>query len=186
MNTFLSREEVLKMGFKSVGDNVLIGKTAIFYHPECVEIGNHVRIDDYCIISGKVKLGSYIHIAHFCGLYGGSTGITLMDFTGISSKSSLYAETNDYSGEAMTNPMVHLNYTKTISAPICLEKHAIVGTGCTVMSGVTIGEGAAVGAMSLVLKSVAPWTINVGIPCKAIKSRSRKLLECEKLFLDNQ
>lgn len=37
--------------------------------------------------------------------------------------------------------------------------------------------------MSLVKESIEPWTINVGIPCKKIKSRSKKILEIEKKFL---
>ena len=69
-----------------------------------------MRIDDFAIISGKVTLGNYIHIAQFCGLYGGSAGIEMEDYTGLSSKCSLYATSDDYSGMSMTNPMIPEKY----------------------------------------------------------------------------
>ena len=62
MNTFYSENELQKLGIKSYGKNVLIGRNAILYSPESLEIGHDVRIDDFCILSGKITLGSYIHI----------------------------------------------------------------------------------------------------------------------------
>jgi acetyltransferase-like isoleucine patch superfamily enzyme len=61
-----------------------------------------------------------------------------------------------------------------------LGKHVIVGTGSTILPGVTIGEGAAIGAMSLVTKDIQPWKIAVGIPAKEIKERDRGLLQLEE------
>ena len=71
MNTFYNRQELECLGIKKLGEDVLIGRHVLLYHPEQLEIGDHVRIDDYTIISGKVTLHNYIHISHFCGLYGG-------------------------------------------------------------------------------------------------------------------
>lgn len=182
METFLSQEELKGIGFKASGNHVYIGRTVIFYHPQEIEIGDHVRIDDYCIISGKIKLGSYIHIGHYCALYGGESGIVMKDYSGLSSRCSLYATSDDYSGEYMTNPMLPEEYENVINSPILLDRYAIVGTGCSIMPGVTIGEGCAVGSMSLVLKDTEPWTINVGIPSRSIKPRSKKLLNYEQLL----
>ncbi len=49
--------------------------------------------------------------------------------------------------------------------------------------GVSLGEGSAVGAMSLVKESVEPWTVAVGIPAKPIKPRGKRILELEKEFM---
>ena len=84
--SFLSREKLMEIGFKSIGENVLLSRKASIYGPENIEIGNNVRIDDFCILSGKIKLGSYIHIAAYSALFGGEEGITMEDFTGLSSK----------------------------------------------------------------------------------------------------
>ena len=67
-SSFYSQKELTSIGFKSIGTNVLISKKASFYSPEEISIGNNVRIDDFCILSGKITLGSNIHISAFCAL----------------------------------------------------------------------------------------------------------------------
>lgn len=74
MNSFYSQEELKKIGFLSVGKNVLISKKASIYNPGVISVGNNVRIDDFCILSGKVTIGSYSHIAAYTALYGGEVG----------------------------------------------------------------------------------------------------------------
>ena len=85
MNSFYNIEELNEIGFKSVGKNVQISKKTSFYSPEQISIGNNVRIDDFCILSGNIILGSFIHIAAYSGLYAGNAGILMGDFSGISS-----------------------------------------------------------------------------------------------------
>ena len=180
MTSFFSEEELQQIGFASIGKNVLISRKCSLYGAENISIGDYTRIDDFCILSGKITIGNHVHIAAYVALFAGSTGIELQDFVGISSRSAIYAESDDYSGAVMTNPTVPLKYKHIISGIVKAEKHAIVGSGCTVMPGVTISEGAAVGSMSFVSKSLDPWGVYVGIPCKKIKERSRSLLEFEK------
>lgn len=183
MGTFYSQEELADLGLKSYGKDVLIGRNAILYHPERLEIGNHVRIDDFTIISGHVKLHNYIHISHFCGLYGGDEGIEMHDFSGLSSKVTIYAVSDDYTGASMTNPMVPMKYKPTsISGKVEIGKHAIVGAGSIVLPGVKVAEGSSVGAMSLCNRSTEEWKIYTGIPAKCHKERSKKLLELEQEF----
>ena len=101
---------------------------------------------------------------------------------GISYRSAVYAESDDYSGNSMTNPMIPDEFRGVYGGKVLLKKHAIVGSGSTILPGVIIGEGSAVGAMSLVSKEIEPWTICTGIPAKKIKDRSREILVKEKEF----
>lgn len=57
---------------------------------------------------------------------------------------------------------------------IHLCKNCAIGTKSLVMSGVTVGEGAIVGAYSLVTKDVPAWSLAVGSPAKIIKEFPRK------------
>lgn len=181
MNTFYSEEELKGLGLKSYGENVLISRNAILYTPEKLEIGSNVRIDDFTTISGNVKIGSFIHIAQFCGLYGGDAGIEMKDFSGLSSRVVIYATSNDYSGNSLTNPMVPDKYKTTDkNAPVVLGKHVIVGCVSVILPGVEIGDGCSVGAMSLCNKPMEAWGIYAGVPAKRIKERSKKLLELEE------
>lgn len=178
--SFFSIEELKELGFKGVGKDVLVSRKASFYGIHNISIGNNVRIDDFCILSGKIEIGNYVHIAAYCALFGGDSGIELYDFSGISSRSVIYAESDDYTGKAMTNPTVPEDYRLVQGGKVVLEKHALIGTGCTILPGVTIGEGASVGSMSLINKSLDSWGMYVGIPCKFIKCRSKQLLDYEK------
>lgn len=181
MNTFYSEEELKNLGLKGYGKNVLISRNAILYNPEKLEVGNNVRIDDFTTISGNVTIGDYVHIAQFCGLYGGEAGITMKDFSGLSSRVVIYATSNDYSGNSLTNPTVPEKYKTTDkNLPVVLNKHVIVGCVSVILPGVEIGEGSSVGAMTLCAKSLEPWGIYAGTPAKRIKDRSMKLLELEE------
>jgi len=183
MKTFYSEEELLKLGIKSFGKNVFIGRNAILYHPENLTIGHDVRIDDFSILSGEIKLGNYIHISHFCGMYGGSKGIIMEDYSGLSSKVSVYAVSDDYSGNSMTNPMIPVEYKSgSIEKEVLIKKHAIIGTGSIILPGAVIEEGSSIGAMSLCNHNTEPWSINVGIPAKKIKDRKKEILDLERKF----
>lgn len=181
MDNFLSGEELEELGLKEYGEDVLIGRHAVLYSPERLSLGNHVRIDDFTVISGTVTLGDHIHISQFCGLYGGDEGILMEDFSGLSSKCSIYAVSDDYTGASMTNPTVPARYKPgSISAPVRIEKHAIIGCNSVVLPGVTVAEGTAVGSMSLCNKSTEAWSMYVGIPARKKGERKRDILDLEK------
>lgn len=181
METFYTRDELETLGLNSFGKNVLISRNVMIYNPELLTIGNNVRIDDFTTISGKVVLGDYIHISQFCGLYGGSEGIYMEDFSGLSSRVVVYATSSDYSGASMTNPTVPEKFRATDkNAAVYLRKHALVGCTSVVLPGVEIGEGTSVGAMSMVGKSLEPWGVYAGSPAKKLKERSKNLLVLEE------
>lgn len=56
-----------------------------------------------------------------------------------------------------------------IYKPVTLKRGCQIGMGSILMPGVTVGEGAIVGARSVVTRDVPPWTIAAGSPCKVIK-----------------
>ena len=183
MSSFYSEEELKAIGFKSFGKNVLISKKASIYSPQLMEFGDNIRIDDFCILSGRIIIGNFVHIAAASALYGKTVGIEIKDFANISSRVYVYALSDDYSGETMTNPMIPEKYKNVSEDKVTIGRHVIIGSGTTVLQGVNIGEGAAIGAMSLVKKDLAPWGIYAGIPVKKIKDRSKNLLNLEKEFI---
>jgi galactoside O-acetyltransferase len=183
MNTFYSTEELKQLGIRQFGNNVLISRNAILYHPDQLTIGHDVRIDDFCILSGSITLESNIHIAQFCGLYGGDSGIWMQDYSSLSSKCSVYATSDDYSGDSMTNPMIPMKYKPgSIDEKVVIEKYVAIGASSVVLPGITLAEGSSFTAMSLCIRNSETWTINAGIPARRVKDRSKKLLELEKEF----
>lgn len=183
MNSFYSRGELENIGFKSLGEeNIYISRKASIYSPQKISIGNNVRIDDFCILSGRIEIGNYIHIAAYSALYGGTEGIYLSDFVNISSRVSVYSVSDDYSGKTMTSPMIPDKYKAVESMPVYIERHVIVGATSVILPGVTLKEGSSFGSFSLINKDSESWSINVGIPFKKIRDREKEVLELEKEF----
>ena len=186
MGSCYTQEELQHLGLKSVGRNVSLSRKASIYSPEDIVIGDNVRIDDFCILSGNIVLRNYIHIAPYCGLFGGAYGIEMQDFSTLSSRCAVYALSDDYSGQAMTNPTIPNEYRNVSGGRVVFERHVIVGTGSTVLPGVTLHEGASVGSMTLVNRSLEAWSIYIGSPCRKLRDREKKLLEAERRFLQEK
>jgi galactoside O-acetyltransferase len=183
VNSFLSADELEGFGFRSCGEGALVSRKASVYQPSRVTLGHDVRIDDFCILSGPISIGNFVHVAAFCALYGGEAGIEVSDFCNLSSRVTIYAVSDDYSGESLTNPMIPATYKRLEHGRVTLGRHVIVGSGSVLLPGVAIGEGCAIGALSLVKGDLPGWTICAGMPARPIKERSRGLLRLEQTFL---
>src|SRR6185312_9175365 len=182
---FLSQADIEKMGFRHVGREVKLSDRASFHNAGALEIGDFSRIDDFCVLSaGKqgIKIGRNVHIAVYTSLVGAEQ-ILLEDFCNLSSRVSVYSSNDDYSGAFMTNPTVASQFTGVTHAPVTIGRHAIIGSGSIVLPGVTIGEGAAVGALSLANRDCDAFVMYAGVPAKAIGQRRRDLLQHERDFL---
>jgi serine acetyltransferase len=177
---FLTRPDLEALGVTCAGDNVRIHASVVIINPEALRVGNHVRIDPFCLLSagGKIVLGEHIHIAAHCSLIG-AAGIDLEDFTGISHGARLFSAVDDMSGTHLTGPTVPDELRNVQSGPIKLQRHAVVGTNAVIFPGVTIGEGAIVGALSFVREDVPAWAIWAGVPAKHVGTRSKALLNLE-------
>ncbi len=183
--SFYSKKELHALGFKQVGSDVLISRKCSLYYPETIEIGNHVRIDDFCIVSGQISIGSYIHISAYVGLFG-KYKIELKDFSNVSMRTIVLSATDDFSGEFLTaSPVLPEEYARTTGGPVTLEEHANIGAACVIFPDITISKGAAIGAMSLVTKTTRPWSIYKGIPARFHKKRKRNILELEKQLMNS-
>lgn len=185
MDSFYTRDELEKIGFKEIGTNVKLSRKASVFSPEKISIGSNVRIDDFCILSGVISVGNYIHIAAYTAIYGGQCGVTLDDFVNLSSRVCIYSVSDDYSGEYMAGPMVPDKYRNVHEEAVNIGKHVIIGSASMVMPGVNVGEGCAFGAYSFINHSTEPWTINVGIPCKTLRKREKKILEFEENIINS-
>lgn len=174
MNSFFSIDELKQLGLKSFGEKVLISKKCSIYSPEKISIGDNVRIDDFCILSGEIKLGSHIHISAYSALYGGN-GIEMEDYTGISPRTIIFSAMDDFSGDYLIGPIHPKEYTNVTGGKVILRRFSQLGVGTIVFPDVEIGEGAVTGAMTLVNKSLSPWTINVGIPILKTWERKRNI-----------
>jgi acetyltransferase-like isoleucine patch superfamily enzyme len=183
---YYTDEQLKELGFKYIGKNVKISSMASIYNHEQIEIGDNSRIDDFCIVSGKIKIGKNVHITPACLVAGGEKGIIFEDFTTIAYGVKIFTQSDDYSGKTMCNSTVPKEYKKEIFKEVLLKKYVIIGAGSIIMPGVVLEEGCSIGAMSLVIKSTEPWGIYIGTPVKRLKNREKKLLELTKKYLKSE
>lgn len=183
---FYSREQLERLGFKTLGNNVLVSDKASIYNQSEIDLGDNTRIDDFCVISGKVSIGRNVHIAVFCNVAGGEKGIVIEDFSGLAYGCQVFSQSDDYSGMSLTNPTVPSCYKNETKKPVHIGRHCIIGASSIILPGVRLAEGTSVGAMTMVTKDTEPWAIYFGIPAKRLRIRKRDLLEHEKAYLSDE
>jgi acetyltransferase-like isoleucine patch superfamily enzyme len=116
---------------------------------------------------GSITIGERCSIGEGCVLYGAG-GITIGDHVDVGPGSKLFSSRDHYGIEHARK-----EGTTHCFGPVTIGAHAILFSDVTVGPGVTIGEGAVVGAKSLVLSDVPPWTVVGGVPAKVLKKRGR-------------
>lgn len=171
------------MGFKFLGKNVRISDKASIYDAHEIELGDNARVDDFCVLSGRITIGKFVHITIMCNLAGGEQGIEIGDFSTVAYGTHIFTQSDDYSGETMVNSNIPKKYKNEQKAKIVIERQVIIGARSVIMPSVTLAEGTSVGANSLVLHDTKPWSIYVGSPASYLKPRSKNLLKLEKEFL---
>ena len=116
------------------------------------------------LVFGKnVEINDYVHIA-------AGEKIIIGDNVLIASKVFI-SDLNhgNYKGNNQDSPLSLPNSRKLSTSPIVIKDNVWIGEGVCVMSGVTIGVGCIVGALSVVTKDVPDFSIVVGAPAKVIK-----------------
>lgn len=183
---FLAEHQLRQLGFKYLGENVKISNKSSIYSPQQIEIGSNTRIDDFTVLSGKIRLGKNVHIAVFSNIAGGEKGVSMGDFSGLAYGCHVFSQSDDYSGRSLTNPTIPDEFKFETKKEIIIGRHCIVGACSIILPGSFLAEGTAVGAMSMITKSTEEWSVYFGIPAKKVKQRRRDLLDLEKQYLASQ
>lgn len=180
-------------GYRKLGFNVRIFPEARLVLRGGIEIGSNVIIDDFAfIVGGKpgdplVSIGDYCHIASHTSFTGGGE-LVLGDFTSYGSGTKIVTGSEYFTeGTYLTNPTVPAPWRQAKRSFVRIGKHSILGLNVTVMPGVTIGEGCAVGANTLVLKDLAPWGIYAGQPARRLAERPKeRILQLEEALREEE
>jgi acetyltransferase-like isoleucine patch superfamily enzyme len=180
---YYTQKKLEKLGFKFLGKNVKVSDKASIYNFDKISIDDNSRIDDFCIVSGKIKIGRNVHITPMCLVAGGEKGIIFEDFTTIAYGAQVFTQSDDYSGKTMVNSTIPKKYKNEYKKKVILKKYSIVGAGSIIMPGVILKRGTSIGAKSLVLRSTEAWSIYVGNPAIKLKDRKKDLLKLKKQYL---
>lgn len=173
----------IKKKLKYCGENVIIHPLVKMIRASNAELDDACHLLDYCFIDAgsSLKIGKYSIMTWFTLIEGGAkTFIGDRVFVGPGSKilTSTYELNGYYAAEFLPEEFHAIRY-----GDITIEDDAYIGANCSILPGVTIHEGAVVGANALVNKDLEPWGIYVGTPCKKIGEREKPSDEMRlKLF----
>lgn len=118
----------------------------------------------------NLRMGDDSCISHFVDCYCVTT-VTLGMRATVSQYSFLCTASHDFNSYAL--PIV--------AAPIIIGDHAWVTADVFIGPGVTVHEGAVIGARSTVTKDVEPWSITVGSPARRIGDRDKKAYQAHEI-----
>jgi len=174
----LSESELRDLGLGSVGRDVCIDRSAQIFGAADVSIGSHVRIDCFSVITagpGAVIIGDHVHLGVGVCLHG-TAGVEIGDFASLSGRVSVYSTNDDFVGGHLSGPTVPDEFRDVHAARVILNAHALVGTGSVILPGVTLGYGAAVGALTLVRCDIAAGEVAAGVPARNVGRRNLERL----------
>ncbi len=167
---------------KYCGKNVRIFQLAKIINPQYAQIDDNCVIADFVFIDAEpsLKIGKYCNIAWHCVIEG-KANIEIGDrvFLGPGSKllSSTYEFDGYYASEHLPEGSQEIRY-----GDITICDDAYIGAGTIVLPGVKIGEGAIVGANSLVDHNLKPWGIYFGNPVKRVGTREQPTKDKKKII----
>ena len=179
--------ELKKIGFKKIGEKTRVSRSCKFYSFSG-NIGDNTRIDDFSIFKGKVNIGNNVHISSF-GYFAAVGGeITIGNLTGISNKVSIYAVSDNFLHEGLTNPTVSEKFRDTKKGKVLIGENVMIGSHCLILPNIKIGNSCTIGSMTLVNKSLKDgqilltrqdkfWGIN-----KNLKKINKLIYEFKKLY----
>lgn len=144
----LARNLIFRLVMERYGKNSFIDYRTFIRYPWRVSIGSNVAINRGC--------------EFYPSLATSEGRIVLFDGVVLGPAVKLFAASHDYARQSLPD----------ISAPIIIERFVWIGGGSIILPGVTIGEGAVVGAGSVVTRNIEPYTVNAGNPARFIKRRN--------------
>lgn len=152
--------------YLNIGDNCIVKGNFFFESKEgYISIGNNCYIGNSNFISrSKITIGDNVTIAWGCTIYDHDSHS--LDYK--ERRKDVLDEIKCI--ENGENFIASKNWDCVNSKPIVIHDDVWIGMNCTILKGVVIGEGAVIGACSVVTKDVPAWSVAVGNPAKVVKT----------------
>lgn len=157
--------------FQRIAPDVKLGKNVRIYgfvNLYGCEIGNEVKIGTFVEIQKGVKVGNHCKISSHTFI---CEGVTIEDEVFIGHNVTF---TNDLHPRATNGDGQLQTEADWVCVPTLIKRRAAIGSGATLLCGITVGENALVGAGSVVTKDVPAGAVVAGNPARIIKPVSGK------------
>lgn len=132
------------------------------------KFGTDVNIERNAVFTPELEIGNNSGVGIDCEVYG---PVTIGDNVMMGPEVVIY--TSGHKHDRIDIPMMEQGSSET--QPVTIGNDVWIGRRAIIMPGVTIGDGVIIGAGAVVTKNIEPYTVAVGVPAKAIKSRLKKI-----------
>lgn len=152
--------------------NQIIHKTAVIKRLEMVSMGDNIAIDPFFYMTTRAKFGNWVHIGSHVSVIGGlEAKLIVGDYVAISTGCRLVCRSDDFTKKGIAIPFAKGVERNLYGSFIQIGNKVILGANVVVLPDVIIGEGAVVGANSLVKENCDTWGIYAGSPARKIGER---------------
>lgn len=166
--------KIVNPQYISIGENVCIsdGVTLIAKGPGGITIGDHVYLKDRVYLdtewadTGYITIGDHVYIGTGTTLHG-HKGLEIGDYALLAQNITLTPYSHIYR-DPNTNIITQDGHCKKVT----IGRDCYIGMGCCILYSGDIGEGSVIGAGSVVVKPIPPYSVAVGNPARVIKKRS--------------
>lgn len=155
-------------GYNTIANNVKLGKNVKIYNFVNLygcEIGDETMIGTFVEVQKNAKIGRRCKIQSHTFI---CEGVTIEDEVLVAHGVMFINDKDPYAANSNGTIKTEKDW---ICIPIVVKKGASIGSNATILCGVTIGEGALVGAGAVVTKDVPPHTVVAGHPAMVIRNR---------------
>ena len=132
-----------------------------------IAIGNKCRIKEFSILDsygGFIQVGEQVLIGQSTTIHGHG-GVTIGDYTLMGQHVRIYSNTHIYKELPRSIQEQGEEFLNTT-----IGENVWIGSDCTILGGVTIGDNCVIGAGSVVDKDIPPCSLAVGVPAKVTKT----------------
>jgi acetyltransferase-like isoleucine patch superfamily enzyme len=159
----------LRLRMAAAGPYLFLGHRAEVVNPQRMRFGNSIVLQQDTLIAcdpaGSVRLGDEVHVSRGCVIACGKSELSIGDHTIIGEYTSIRNSNHGTRRDQL------IRAQPQDCRPIRIGQDVWIGRGCAILPGVRIGDGAVVGANSVVTHDVEPYAVVAGAPARLVKYR---------------
>jgi acetyltransferase-like isoleucine patch superfamily enzyme len=176
----------------SCGRNVVFGQNVVLRHPHKIHIGSNVVIDDNCLLDAKgianrgIRIGDGVFVGRNTILSCKDGDIELAEGANLGFNCEVFSASRVVIGRSVlmaaycyviggdhdfSDPEQPVLAQSRSSAGVTVGDGAWIGAGAKILDGVEVGERAIIGAGAVVRENIPGRSIAVGVPARVVATR---------------
>ncbi|MEK0085085.1 DapH/DapD/GlmU-related protein [Benzoatithermus flavus] len=186
--------------FRRCGKGVVFGRDLVIRNAHLISLGDNVVLDDGCVLDGRgagpqgVTIGDRVILGRGVSIQAKIGPITIGADSDIGMHTVIHSQGGVEIGRAVVmgggcklsggvfqtvrsagttagSEMLQREQTRWTKGPIRIGDKCLIGMGATFLDGVEVGEGAVIGAGSVVIRSVPAYAVAAGVPGRVLRQR---------------